>query len=373
MRTHFRTNRVLANIEKLESRRAFIVGGNSISISSAPFAVALADRYGQFCGGSLIDATHVLTAAHCADSSGIRAIVNRMDLRSNAGEDIPVAGVTIHPRFNPRTLNNDIAVLTLSRPATQGASIRYVKHDTITDPGKSATVVGWGTTRYGGNSSPVLRSVTVPFVSNANANRPSAYNGDVTSNMLAAGTSGKDSCQGDSGGPLFMKNDAGELRQVGIVSWGEDCARPSYPGIYTRVANYYDWINDTIRQRTFDVVSRQAGGRLRIGDHEGIIETEASNPEHEDRDSIFSDWPVTRSNQTICADNDILPADEKQASTWEACVNAILSQAGEWESEISKEVERRPWRFQETPSRSDLSFGDKFAAEDTAKECVMRG
>ena len=62
--------------------------------------------------------------------------------------------------------------------------------------------------------------------------------------MLCAGfeQGSKDACQGDSGGPLFGVDDAGVRKLVGVVSWGHGCAREGYPGVYTRVSSYSDWI-----------------------------------------------------------------------------------------------------------------------------------
>ncbi len=67
--------------------------------------------------------------------------------------------------------------------------------------------------------------------------------------MLCAGdNTGKDACQGDSGGPLNCPIDnqgvvgLPQYELCGIVSWGARCAEPDFPGVYTRVSKYIDWI-----------------------------------------------------------------------------------------------------------------------------------
>ena len=101
------------------------------------------------------------------------------------------------------------------------------------------TVTGFGTTREGGSSSDKLMEVEVPVVSNAQCSN--SYPGYITFNHICAGKEGKDSCQGDSGGPLFWSSNS-KFYLTGIVSFGQGCARPNYPGVYTRVTSYLNWI-----------------------------------------------------------------------------------------------------------------------------------
>jgi len=86
----------------------------------------------------------------------------------------------------------------------------------------------------------------------SNSDCKSAYgDGSITRKMMCASRDGKDSCQGDSGGPLLVKG-ADRLSdvQVGVVSWGEGCASPGYPGVYARVSSQIDWINEQISSGT---------------------------------------------------------------------------------------------------------------------------
>ena len=92
----------------------------------------------------------------------------------------------------------------------------------------------------------VLRQVDVKIISQNNCRH--AYGAVITNRMLCAGQWNvglKDACQGDSGGPLVHKsniNNQNKWRQYGVVSWGKDCALPNYPGVYTNVVQYLNWI-----------------------------------------------------------------------------------------------------------------------------------
>lgn len=121
------------------------------------------------------------------------------------------------------------------------------KPDTEVTTGQRLSVVGWGKTETG-RYSPVKLKLKVPIVSESNCNRMFNRAGvNVrTSQLCAGGEKDKDSCNGDSGGPLLA-----EVNQrfyiEGIVSFGAVCGTEGWPGIYTRVSRYRDWIEGNIR------------------------------------------------------------------------------------------------------------------------------
>ena len=109
------------------------------------------------------------------------------------------------------------------------------------------TVVGWGATRENGRQQRYLRFASVPSVPDGTC---AAVYRFVASDMMCAGnlrTGGVDTCEGDSGGPMLRRDAAGRWLQVGIVSWGVGCARPGYPGVYTRVSAFAGQIQAAVR------------------------------------------------------------------------------------------------------------------------------
>ncbi len=224
-----------------------VVGGVVADPGEYPTTVALVSAFSgnnlnaQFCGGALIARNRVLTAAHCVADTGpgaVQVLVGTNDL-ATGGYRRSVARIHVHPRFNPDTYDNDLAVLDLANPVTPSATVDIVRvprqSQTVAPVGTATTVTGWGRTSQGGTGSRFLREATFPVQPNR-ACSFSTYNA-VT--MLCAGVvaGGVDSCQGDSGGPLYSDR-LGPRYQVGIVSWGIGCARPNRPGVYTRLSTY---------------------------------------------------------------------------------------------------------------------------------------
>jgi transmembrane serine protease 11D len=237
-----------------------IVGGDPVLIGDNPWQVALIrgtlaePQRSQFCGGSVIGNEWILTAAHCIKSSIVREDPTRVNVVVGTpqffigGERLAVAAVHVHPQYNDQTNDFDFALLRLSRSVATGGTaatrpVELASATTQVSDGAAALVTGWGAVSEGSPGSLDLLGVEIPVVSNAVCNRPESYNGDITANMMCAGreTGGVDSCQGDSGGPLTAMLDGRRLL-VGVVSWGEGCARRLKYGVYARVPAASSWI-----------------------------------------------------------------------------------------------------------------------------------
>ena len=239
-----------------------IVGGHEVSFENNPWQVALVravvaePRRSQFCGGSIIADDWVLTAAHCVENSIVREDPARVDVVAGTsqwaigGERIKVAKIHKHPSYSPLTMDHDFALLQLQSPQTLGQVIELAGQGAQVNDGTATCVTGWGATFEGSSGAIDLLGVEVPVVATDVCNRPESYGGDITANMMCAGREegGVDSCQGDSGGPLSALLD-GRTTLVGVVSFGEGCARRLKYGVYAQVSAAAPWIASTMAGR----------------------------------------------------------------------------------------------------------------------------
>ncbi|XP_052576099.1 anionic trypsin-2 [Peromyscus californicus insignis] len=220
-----------------------IVGGYTCQENSVPYQVSLNSGY-HFCGGSLINSQWVVSAAHCYKSR-IQVRLGEYNINVLEGnEQFVTASKSIrHPNYNSWTLDNDIMLIKLASPVTLSARVATVALPTSCAPaGTQCLISGWGNTLSSGVNNPdLLQCLDAPLLTQAACE--ASYPGKITNNMVCAGflEGGKDSCQGDSGGPVVCN---GQLQ--GIVSWGYGCAQKNLPGVYTKVCNYVDWIQNTI-------------------------------------------------------------------------------------------------------------------------------
>lgn len=274
-----------------------VFGGRDAAPGAWPFQAALlhadgldsspdSQYYSQFCGGSVIGAHWILTAAHCLvdfdmyplDPEEVVVLIGATDLRD--GERYAVDRFIVHPEFDPETLDADIALIRLKSPTT----VEPVRIPAQTPETGPVIVTGWGMTDFGFFPDWLQEAeVELQPSSACNAGIISLYREDLvdfldmatvrmripeplrteavellaegireplTPGMLCAGLpdGGRDACNGDSGGPLFEIGDGG-IVQHGVVSWGEGPRDSSYAcghagayGVYARVAHYFDWI-----------------------------------------------------------------------------------------------------------------------------------
>lgn len=295
------TQGILAE-ERFESR---IINGTDVTDASAyPYFVALmtlwewnggggGSHWNPFCGGTYIGDDLVMTAAHCVDGLALNTDVavlfgnesaamgyefcddggsnqecRREDDRTpdssnfhfteylayDADSEVELtnlsANIRLHPLYNGSTYNNDIALIKVpagAGPANADSADLASSLDWSTLVEGAVRVIGHGNTETGtGDYEPsaILQSVDVTARSDTECSNDygSNFNPDT---MVCAGdpnfsspSNGFDSCQGDSGGPLL---EIGADTLVGIVSWGEQCAK--YNGVYTDVGVYDGWIN----------------------------------------------------------------------------------------------------------------------------------
>jgi len=242
-----------------------IVGGANAG-SAIPWQVSLRQSVSgdeHFCGGTILDATTVLSAAHCFhDGAGTTVVVAGSHKRSdNTGVQTSTISKLIYDtnaKYNKQTMDNDIVILKLKTALKFNANVQPACLPVTTfapENSKSMAVVsGWGTLKSDGKLPDILQYVNVPLMTNADCDKTGYGTSRIKPSMVCAGYAkgGKDSCQGDSGGPLVVPKSSSDDTAIiyGVVSWGSGCAGPNMPGVYARVTKFVDWIKKNMDSST---------------------------------------------------------------------------------------------------------------------------
>ncbi|XP_075985624.1 uncharacterized protein LOC142982825 [Anticarsia gemmatalis] len=232
-----------------------IVGGMETSISMYPYNVAISRNAKHWCGGSIIDEQWVLTAGHCLESAfdGDKKKLTPFIIRAGSsfhnrgGYQARVNKVFFPHEYVPGNADFDYSLLRLDRPMPIGRNIAVLNlpsKDYLMKESDILIVTGWGSTDESGygHIPDRLRFVPVPVMTLDDCQK--SYRFYITQRMLCAGyaTGGKDACNHDSGGPAVRD---GVL--LGIVSFGgKQCGDPRSPGVYSRVSEVTEWVEETI-------------------------------------------------------------------------------------------------------------------------------
>ncbi|XP_055586917.1 transmembrane protease serine 9-like [Uranotaenia lowii] len=237
--------------------RDHVVGkAEHAAVGEFPFMALL--RYQQEnvrCGAALLNEKFFITAAHCFKFFDPIAVVTGIDDATDAlADSYPISRIIKHKDYDPRTKQNDIALVEVEKPVKLNQNVQPICLYTrsIDLPVTTIlTIMGWGQDNTDNSSNQLLKGAVRPVLRSAcqtNYTLPKRSVKLSENQLCAQGFETEngvltDACQGDSGGPLVLEEKS-KFHLVGIVSYGAACGTERFPGIYTRISSYLDWIID---------------------------------------------------------------------------------------------------------------------------------
>lgn len=223
-----------------------------------PYQVAVEVNNMAFCGGSIIDEYWVVTAGHCIVYPKYMVTIRAgSEQRGTGGSTHKVGKIIKHEGYQTNRFGipfNDLALIKVETPFKLDGTrqpIPLFEEDEEALDGSLSTITGWGALKEYGRYPEILQTTSIPIVSKKVCNRAYSNLGGIAPGQICAAhpIGEKDACQGDSGGPLAING-----RLAGIVSWGNGCAKAGFPGAYTSIAVYRNWIDKNTGLKICDCI-----------------------------------------------------------------------------------------------------------------------
>jgi len=272
-------------------------GGEDAERGAHPYQVWL--KIGRMngestCGGTIIDAVTIITAAHCIDSaSTVRVHAGRHnpidydddygydygsdsdydgeyyedyqdhrraaeqhrraddDVDNFCSEELFAADWKKHPNYTTEMVSYDIGIIKLRTrlPYTKYIQPACLPEKDFQYEGKSLFVTGWGETHHGSGTQYQLQIAAIKKIEDQRCE--SDHQTFDPQYEFCAGSFGQSPCLGDSGGPVVSvsADSMTGLTLVGVVAYGDsDSCHLDTPdqqvktGVYVKVTQFLEWI-----------------------------------------------------------------------------------------------------------------------------------
>jgi len=245
---------------KVKVSTSRVIGGTTAKAGAWPWQIAMYFMGGFGCGGSLVNSNWVVTAAHCIGrkpANGFKILLGGQNRQKPDGNEqvIGVSHIIIHPQFNLYgKLNNDIALMKLSRPALFNNRVQPVclpNQGEKPAVGSKCYITGWGKMQHPGRSVSKLQQLPLTVQDSNKCNRMNSWIFPVTQKMICGANpnvpENQSGCHGDSGGPFVCQQRDGSWKLQGVVSWGSpNCNSKKAFSVFARVGQFRSWMDQYI-------------------------------------------------------------------------------------------------------------------------------